>query len=127
MSADYESQGERSLEEFGLENYDYIITDMGTDLNFWQKGLPQEATVVLVGSGAPWRQERFCQAVKGVRRMAPELAWQGMLSLSSKKEACRVTEYIGAPIAVLGWQPLYEPLTEDCEKVFLSLLQGGRK
>lgn len=127
FSADYESLEGRGLEELCLENYDYIIADMGTDLNFWKKGLPQEARAVLVGSGAPWRQGRFCQAVKGVRQMAPELAWQGVLSLSSQKEARRLTEYLETPVAVLGWQPLHEPLTAACEKVFLSLIQGGRK
>lgn len=127
LSADYKSLEYGDFGEFCPEGYDYVIADAGTNLSFWQKQPPARARAVLVGNGAPWREERFCQAVKGVRRLFPELGWQGVLSLGSEKEACRLAGHLGFPVMALGWQPLYEPLTAVCEEVFLSLVQGGRR
>lgn len=131
LSADYESLGEKKLEDLRLEAYDYVVADLGTDLGSdfgaWRAGLSDAAIGILIGNGAPWKRERFCQAARGIRNTSPSLEWVGLLSLGEKKEALRLSGQLELFVGALGWQPLYEPLSMGGEELFLSLLQGGKK
>lgn len=126
LSADYESLGERTLGELKLQAYDYIIADLGTDLSFRRIGQDKGMLGVLVGNGASWRRERFCQAVKGLKKARTEMGWTGLLSLGDRQEALQLSGQLKFQVEALGWQPLYKPLSEQCEELFLSLIRGGR-
>lgn len=126
LAADYESIGSSPVKELEIGSYDYIVVDAGTNLSFFKAGIPEGAKGVLVGNGAPWKRERFCQAVKGIQALLPEMEWSGLLSLGDKKEAKKLSAELEFPVSVLGWQPLYEPLSETSEDLFLSLIRGGK-
>ena len=123
LSADYRCLQDENWEEQQIEGYDYVVADLGTDIRFWQKGLSNQAIGILIGNGAPWRQERFFRAVQGVKSQRTEFTWRGLLSLGSEKEAKSLTRKLGIPIYALGWQPLYKSLSEANEVLFLSLIQ----
>lgn len=127
LAADYESIGSGQVKEQEIRFYDYIVVDAGTNLGFFRAGIPEGAKGVLVGNGAPWKRERFCQAVKGIQTLYPEMEWRGLLSLGDKREALKLSDQLKFPVNALGWQPLYEPLSDTGEDLFLSLLRGGRR
>lgn len=118
---------EDSLGKLRPEIYDYIVADLGTDLSF-QKGCLKEGAAkgVLIGSGAPWKRQRFCRTAEGIKREYPEIEWRGLLSMGDKKEAVWLSKELDFPVGFLGWQPLYEPLTDTGEELFLSLIRGGK-
>ncbi len=125
LSADYHTCTAQETDNLRLENYDYIVADLGTNVTGEIHGASLEVRGLFIGSGAFWKKKHFCQTAKTLKALRPEVPWHGLLSLGSKEEALSLSQKLSLPVKALGWQPLNEPLTPCGEDLFCSILQGG--